>query len=112
MIGHGPHLAQPFEVVDGMPVFYSLGNFVFGTPGRYSVNAPGISVLLRTELTATGFGMARLDCLLTDNRRVDFRPRPCERDEAARGLGEIYPAIEQSEEFGSRLLLAGSDARR
>ncbi len=37
---HGPHTIQPLEVVNGTPVFWSLGNFVsaMGTPsrGKYS----------------------------------------------------------------------------
>lgn len=33
---HGPHTIQPVEVVNGTPVFWSLGNFVsaMGIPGR------------------------------------------------------------------------------
>ena len=33
---HGPHTIQPFEVVSGTPVFWSLGNFMsaMGVPGR------------------------------------------------------------------------------
>ena len=37
---HGPHVVQPLEWVEGVPVFWSLGNFVsaMGTPsrGRYA----------------------------------------------------------------------------
>ena len=29
IIGHHPHVVQPFEYIDSRPVFYSLGNFVF-----------------------------------------------------------------------------------
>lgn len=29
IIGHHPHVPQGWEVVDGVPVFYSLGNFLF-----------------------------------------------------------------------------------
>ncbi|MBO7418069.1 MAG: CapA family protein [Bacteroidaceae bacterium] len=29
IIGHHPHVVQPLRYVDGKPVFYSLGNFVF-----------------------------------------------------------------------------------
>jgi poly-gamma-glutamate synthesis protein (capsule biosynthesis protein) len=27
--GHGPHLVRGIEVIDGAPVFYGLGSFVF-----------------------------------------------------------------------------------
>ena len=28
VIGHGPHLLRPFEIYKGLPVFYSLGDFI------------------------------------------------------------------------------------
>ena len=36
IVGHRPHRLQPLEIVDGVPVFWSLGNFVWprlSTPG-------------------------------------------------------------------------------
>jgi len=32
IIGHGPHVLQAIETIDRMPVFYSLGNFIFDMP--------------------------------------------------------------------------------
>jgi poly-gamma-glutamate capsule biosynthesis protein CapA/YwtB (metallophosphatase superfamily) len=29
ILGHHPHVLQPMEMIDGVPVFYSLGNFLF-----------------------------------------------------------------------------------
>ena len=36
VVVHGPHVAQPMEVVSGTPIFWSLGNLVsgMGVPGR------------------------------------------------------------------------------
>ena len=36
VVVHGPHTIQPLEVVNGTPVFWSLGNFMsaMGVPGR------------------------------------------------------------------------------
>jgi hypothetical protein len=31
VIGHHPHIVQPFEVYRGCPIFYSVGNFAFGS---------------------------------------------------------------------------------
>ncbi|MBE5691442.1 MAG: CapA family protein, partial [Sutterella sp.] len=28
VIGHGPHLLRPFEIYNGLPIFYSLGDFI------------------------------------------------------------------------------------
>ncbi len=39
LIGHHPHVLQTIEAYKGHPIFYSLGNFVFGTqpePRRFS----------------------------------------------------------------------------
>ncbi|MCB1171240.1 MAG: CapA family protein [Leptospiraceae bacterium] len=31
IIGHHPHIPQGVEIIDGKPVFYSVGNFLFGS---------------------------------------------------------------------------------
>src|SRR5262249_40179088 len=31
VIGHHPHIVQPFEIYRGHPIFYSVGNFTFGS---------------------------------------------------------------------------------
>jgi hypothetical protein len=82
VIGHGSHMAQRVDIVDGKPVVYSLGNFVFGTPGRYSEEFPGWGLMLRTYLGPDGFDGFELTCILTDNKKIDFQPRPCPADSA------------------------------
>ncbi len=58
-IGHHSHCPQPFEIFKGKSVYYSLGNFYFGSKrGNYSgdMEQYGIGVLLDTEsLTAEHF---------------------------------------------------------
>ncbi len=82
VVGHGPHVVQPFEVVDGMPVAFSLGNFAFGTPGRYSEEHPGYGTIVGVEIGARGLERLEFSCVVTDNRRVEYRPTPCPVDEA------------------------------
>jgi poly-gamma-glutamate capsule biosynthesis protein CapA/YwtB (metallophosphatase superfamily) len=82
VVGHHPHVAQPIEVVEGVPVLYSLGNFVFGTPGRFSAEHPGYGLVARTYLGPDGFEGVEVTCILTDNDRVRFQPRLCPSDEA------------------------------
>jgi len=31
VIGHHPHIVQPFEIYKNRPIFYSIGNFAFGS---------------------------------------------------------------------------------
>jgi poly-gamma-glutamate synthesis protein (capsule biosynthesis protein) len=82
VVGAHPHVAQEVDLVDGMPVLYSLGNFTFGSPGRYSREFPGFSVVARTYLGRDGFQAIELTCIVTDNEIVEFQPRPCSSDQS------------------------------
>ena len=46
VIGHHPHVPQGFEFIDGRPIFYSLGNFLFVREGMASPNMNGMAVQL------------------------------------------------------------------
>ncbi|MCY4455662.1 MAG: CapA family protein [Chloroflexi bacterium] len=92
-IGHGPHVVQPVEVVEGMPVVYSLGNWVFGTPGRFSDDAPGVGLMATTAFGPDGLEALRLHCIRTDNDEVAFQPRPCTRTQADAVLRTVHPDI-------------------
>jgi hypothetical protein len=89
VIGHGSHMAQRVDIVNGKPVFYSLGNFVFGTPGRYNDEFPGWGLMLRTYLGPNGFDGFELTCILTDNKKIKFQPRPCPEDAAQKFFAEL-----------------------
>ena len=43
VIGHHPHCLQGYGVVEGVPVYYSLGNFVFGGNARLNTTRKGIA---------------------------------------------------------------------
>lgn len=92
-VGHGPHVAQPVEVVGGMPVVYSLGNFVFGTPGRFTADAPGVGLMATTTFGPGGIEELRLHCIRTDNAEVGFQPRPCTLAQADAALRTVHPDI-------------------
>lgn len=94
VVGHGPHVAQTFDIVEGMPVLYSLGNFTFGTPGRWSEEFPGYGLVLRTFIGSSGLEAIELSCIVTDNDRVTFQPVPCVGDEARRVLSDVSPLLE------------------
>ena len=92
-IGHGPHVAQPVEVVGGMPVVYSLGNWVFGTPGRFTGDAPGVGLMATTAFGPDGIEALRLHCIRTNNAEVGFQPRPCTPAQADEVLRTVHPDI-------------------
>jgi poly-gamma-glutamate synthesis protein (capsule biosynthesis protein) len=57
---HGPHVVQPYETVDGTPVWWSLGNFVseMGPPsvGRYASPRTSDGLLAFVEFAETPAG--------------------------------------------------------
>jgi poly-gamma-glutamate synthesis protein (capsule biosynthesis protein) len=93
VIGAHPHMQQPVDVIDGMPVLYSLGNFVFGTPGRFSNDAPGYGLVARTVIGATGIEHISVSCIRTDNKLVAFQPRPCSPEEARQVIEGLGPHV-------------------
>lgn len=100
VVGSGPHSSQPIEFVGAMPVIYSIGNFVFGTPGRWATNGvPGLGLSVDLEL---GGPQAQLSvrCLVTDNVALSFQPRLCSVDEAQQFLPTLNPELDMRGDVG------------
>jgi poly-gamma-glutamate capsule biosynthesis protein CapA/YwtB (metallophosphatase superfamily) len=73
VLGHHPHVPQSIEIYRGKPVFYSLGNFTFGT---YS---PRTTISFIARVTFDGENNPRrieLIPLDVNNFRVELQPRP------------------------------------
>ncbi len=52
IIGHHPHVVQTFEIYNGAPIFYSLGNFIFDQYWSYDTQEQlGVGIVLRDEAT-------------------------------------------------------------
>jgi poly-gamma-glutamate capsule biosynthesis protein CapA/YwtB (metallophosphatase superfamily) len=84
VIGTGPHFSQPAEIIGKTMVFYSIGNFVFGTPGRFTGTAPGYGLVLKTTFADKKLASIELACITTDNAQVKFQPRPADPAAAAK----------------------------
>jgi poly-gamma-glutamate capsule biosynthesis protein CapA/YwtB (metallophosphatase superfamily) len=95
VIGTGPHIVQAIEVLDGMPVVYSLGNYVFGTPGRFNPSAQGFGLVLTTTFSERDEIAVVARCIQNDNEIVQFQARPCDRAQAAMIFGETNPGLVQ-----------------
>ncbi len=93
VIGHGSHSLQPVEVVNGMPVVYSLGNFTFGSRGRFTEEFPGYGVVARTAFGPNGLEPIELACIVTAPGVVGFQPRPCKDAEAQRVSTILGPRL-------------------
>jgi poly-gamma-glutamate capsule biosynthesis protein CapA/YwtB (metallophosphatase superfamily) len=93
VIGLHPHVVQPIEIVEGVPIVYSIGNYVFTTPGRFTDSAPGYGLILTTEFRSGSRLMLRMQCIQTDNSVVLFQPRPCDATQARALLGALHPKL-------------------
>jgi len=93
VIGHHPHVVQPVEVIGATPLIYSIGNFAFGTPGRFDADAPGYGLVVRTAFGAEDEPRIQLTCIVTDNEVVAFQPHLCSAAESRKVFGELGPAV-------------------
>jgi hypothetical protein len=101
VVGHGPHIEQPVGRVGGMPVLYSLGNFVFNSPGRFQkLDKPPWGLVAKTYLGPDGFEGIELLCFLADNKRTDYKPRPCTEPERAEAFPPLGPEVAIRGELG------------
>lgn len=102
VIGHGPHSTQPIEYVGSTPVIYSIGNFVFGTPGRWATNGvPGLGLSVELELSAASTPTLSVRCLVTDNIVVGYQPRLCDPAEARGFLPTLATDLELRGDVGA-----------
>lgn len=102
IVGTGPHIDAPIDVVSGTPIVYSLGNFVFGTHGDFKESGhEGIGLAVTLELHRHATTQLAVQCIVTDNVITGFVPAPC----SAAKLSQIAPAI------NPQLVVQGDTAR-
>ncbi len=96
VIGHHPHIIQPFEVYRGCPIFYSVGNFTFGSGNS---RGEGMLLGLRFEESQT---LLTVYPLYVKNRdlRVNYQPKVLKGKSAERIL---YRLAEISGSYGQDL---------
>jgi poly-gamma-glutamate capsule biosynthesis protein CapA/YwtB (metallophosphatase superfamily) len=101
VVGTGPHVVQPVRVVSGMPVAYSIGNYAFGTPGRWvEYGAEGYGIVTTLELTTDGATL-QARCVVTDNARANYQPFECPASEAGPVLRSLSPDITIAQGVGT-----------
>ncbi len=97
VVGHHPHVVQDIGLVEGVPVFYSLGNFIFDQYFSQAVQE-GLIVELEPNKDSVAFKLRAVTS--TDMQSV---PRPMTEDESKvfflalagrsdKGLGEMIQA--------------------
>ena len=86
VLGHGSHNLQSCFASPAGSTVFSIGNFVFNSPGRYKIyNAPPYSLIGRLSLgrSHSGWtGTLKLYPIVSDNRQTGYRPRPVKETEA------------------------------
>lgn len=85
VVGHHPHIIQPFEIYRGCPIFYSVGNFAFGSGNS---RAEGLLVAFRFENRKT---TVHVYPVYVKNRdpRVAFQPKVLRGNTAKRELRRL-----------------------
>lgn len=94
IVGTGPHVVAPIEFIGNVPVAYSIGNFAFGTPGRFkSFGQEGVGLLLSIEIQPASSAELAVQCIVTDNLLNDYVPRPCGDAQFASLINTVNPAL-------------------
>jgi len=92
--GHHPHVAQGVEIYKGRPILYSLGNFTFGTGGRFPKGEQGYGLIARYVLCDGAIESIELDLIGTNNKIVRFRPSIIGEAEAHRVMEALMEPYE------------------
>ncbi|WP_350002705.1 CapA family protein [Pseudarthrobacter sp. WHRI 8279] len=95
IVGAGSHIAEKIEFIGDVPVAYGLGNFVFGTRGRYeSFGKQGVGLMLSLELSPSAPTQMAVRCVVTDNRINGFLTQACTAPQMVGVMSEINPALQ------------------
>jgi len=95
----GSHTVQEFDIVDGVPVLYNVGNFVFSTPGRFQKEEvlPYGSVVNVLFDDAGQLRTLEMFCTFVDNRVVGYQPKICTADQANELFSSLGDHVEHAE---------------
>jgi poly-gamma-glutamate capsule biosynthesis protein CapA/YwtB (metallophosphatase superfamily) len=94
VLGHHPHVLQPYEVYKGKPIYYSLGNFV----APVCSGALGRSVVFST----TWRGSRLREIRLTPVRLENAAPRPLRDKSRDSALAQIAASVARLREREKR----------
>lgn len=78
ILGHGAHMFQEIEKFQNQWVVYSIGNFMFNSPGRYAhYKAPPYGFIAKLIISAENEAInlsCRLYPIVTDNKQTHYQP--------------------------------------
>lgn len=103
VVGHHPHIPQAVERYRHGIIFYSLGNYAFGS---YSPHV-SFGLLAHVEASTAGLESAEIIPININNFQVQFRPTPLRGEAATAALQEL---VELSQQRNTRLVIRGDRA--
>jgi hypothetical protein len=81
IVGHHPHVTQNIDIIDGVPVFYSLGNFIFDQYFSKETQQ-GLTINLDLEL-------ATIELIPVTSEKTISQPRLMSDDERSQFLEDL-----------------------
>jgi len=96
ILGHHPHVIQPFEIYKNRPIVYSLGNFIFDQPGAKNRLGLGVGLFLeRTKTTAYLFPF--------ESDRI--KPRPLDYSERQDFFSKYLEGLKKESILDEKIIL-------
>ncbi len=93
VIGHHPHVFQGIERYKDGLIFYSLGNFVFGSYSLYDAQGMIVKVVFHQRAASADKGYfissAEIVPIDVENKTVKFRPKPVHGPVLTKVISEI-----------------------
>ena len=94
IIIHSPHIILPIELYKNKPIFYSLGNFIFTTPGRFSEvkDIYGNGLAVEFKIIDKNITNVLITPFKTNNQVINFQPYILDSTKAQEVFNLIIPA--------------------
>ena len=68
IVGHHPHVVQNYEYVGNKIIFYSIGNFLFGTDFESIHSAANIGILIKIDISEDSYSWSYLPVLIEQKK--------------------------------------------
>ena len=110
VIGHGAHIMQEIERYRGKWIVYSLGNFVYNSPGRFAQHDKiGYGMITRMLFNRDKSIWLRFYPILTDNNATDYQSRFVTKEEFDHIVPFLLPYQKGKKSGMENYLSAGKD---
>jgi len=94
VICHSAHIVLPMEIYHQKPIFYSIGNFIFTTPGRFRYVDDIYHVGLGVNLIIQNQRITTIDLIpfKTNNKETEYKPCFLDQNQMTPLFNLIIPA--------------------